>query len=51
MRADLLEHAIGAALQVPEPPAAELARLAPVVAHQYRGLITHINDEWHRRVR
>jgi AcrR family transcriptional regulator len=50
-RADLLEHAVAAALQVPEPPTAHLDRVAPVVAELYRSLIEHIDHEWRRRVR
>ncbi|WP_219417782.1 TetR/AcrR family transcriptional regulator [Pseudonocardia nigra] len=50
-RGALLEHAVAAALQVPEPPTAELERLAPVVAELYRSLIEDIDHEWRRRVR
>jgi AcrR family transcriptional regulator len=50
-RADLLERAIASAMQVPDPPTAELERLAPVVAGLYRSLIEHIDNEWRRRVR
>ncbi|GAA1274375.1 helix-turn-helix domain-containing protein [Pseudonocardia aurantiaca] len=51
-RADLLERAIAAAIQVPEPPAAELARVAPAVAQLYRSLLDHIDhDEWRPRGR
>ena len=50
-RADLLERAIAAALQVPEPPVAELERVAPVVASLYRSLLEHIDHEWRHRVR
>jgi AcrR family transcriptional regulator len=50
-RADLLEHALAAAMQVPDPPTAELERLAPVVAELYRSLIDLIDHEWRRRVR
>lgn len=50
-RADLLEHAVAAAVQAPDPPAAALQRLAPVIAHLYRLLIEHIDHEWRRRVR
>jgi AcrR family transcriptional regulator len=51
VRAHLLEHAVAAALQVPDPPTAELARLAPTIAQLYRPLIEHIDHEWRRRVR
>jgi AcrR family transcriptional regulator len=50
-KAALLERAIAAALQVPDPPAAELERLAPAIAQLYRPLIEHIDHEWRRRVR
>jgi AcrR family transcriptional regulator len=50
-KAALLEQAIAAALQVPDPPAAELERLAPAIAQLYRPLIEHIDHEWRRRVR
>ena len=50
-RADLLERAIAAAIEVPEPPAAELARVAPSVAALYRSLLEHIDHEWRRRAR
>jgi hypothetical protein len=50
-RADLLEHAIATAIEVPDPPEAELARLAPVVAERYRSLITEIDHEVRRRIR
>jgi AcrR family transcriptional regulator len=50
-RADLLEEALASAMQVPDPPAAELERLAPVIADLYRSLIEHIDNEWRRRVR
>jgi AcrR family transcriptional regulator len=50
-RADLLERTIAAALEVPDPPAAELERLAPVIAQRYRALLVHIDHEWRRRVR
>jgi AcrR family transcriptional regulator len=50
-RSDLLEHAVAAAIEVPDPPAAELERLAPVVAELYRSLITDIDHEVRRRVR
>jgi AcrR family transcriptional regulator len=50
-KAALLEQAIAAALQVPDPPGAELERLAPAIAQLYRPLIEHIDHEWRRRVR
>ena len=50
-KAALLERAIAAALQVPDPPAAELERLAPAIAQLYRPLIEHIDHEWRHRVR
>jgi AcrR family transcriptional regulator len=50
-RAALLEQAIAAAVQVPDPPTAELERHAPAIAQLYRPLIEHIDHEWRRRVR
>jgi AcrR family transcriptional regulator len=50
-RADLLERTIAAALEVPDPPAAALERLAPEIARRYRALLVHIDHEWQRRVR
>jgi AcrR family transcriptional regulator len=50
-RADLLEHAVAAAVQVPDPPADELERLAPTIAQLYRPVIEHIDHEWRQRVR
>jgi hypothetical protein len=50
-RTDLLARAIAAAIEVPDPPAVELERLAPVVAELYRSLIKDIDHEVHRRVR
>jgi AcrR family transcriptional regulator len=50
-RADLLERTIAAALEAPDPPAAELERLAPEIAQRYRALLVHIDHEWQRRVR
>jgi AcrR family transcriptional regulator len=50
-RADLLERAIAAAIQVPDPPAAGLARVAPAVAALYRSLLEQIDHEWRRRAR
>ncbi len=51
VRADLLEHSVAAALEVPDPPAAALARVAPVIAQHYRALLIHIDEEWRSRVR
>ena len=50
-KAAFLEQAIAAAVQVPDPPAAELERLAPAIAQLYRPLIEHIDHEWRHRVR
>ena len=50
-RADLLEHTLAAALEVPDPPTAVLERIAPVIAQRYRALLLHIDEEWRRRVR
>jgi AcrR family transcriptional regulator len=50
-RADLLERTVAAALEVPDPPAAVLGRIAPVIAQRYRALLVHIDEEWSRRVR
>jgi AcrR family transcriptional regulator len=50
-RADLLERTLAAALEVPDPPAAVLERIAPVIAQRYRALLVHIDEEWNRRVR
>jgi AcrR family transcriptional regulator len=50
-RADLLERTLAAALEVPDPPAAVLERIAPVIAQRYRELLGYIDDEWNRRVR
>jgi AcrR family transcriptional regulator len=50
-RADLLERTLAAALEVPDPPAAVLERIAPVIAQRYRALLVHIDEEWRRRVR
>lgn len=51
VRADLIAHAVAAALQVPDPPTTQLAHLAPTIAQLYRPLIEHIDHEWRRRVR
>lgn len=50
-RGELLAHALTAALEVPQPLAAELARVAPTVAGLYRSLLEHLDHEWRRRVR
>jgi AcrR family transcriptional regulator len=50
-RADLLERTLAAALEVPDPPAAVLERIAPGIAQRYRALLVHIDEEWSRRVR
>jgi AcrR family transcriptional regulator len=49
--AELLERTLAAALEVPDPPAAALERIAPVIAQRYRALLVHIDEEWSRRVR
>jgi AcrR family transcriptional regulator len=50
-RADLLESTLAAALEVPDPPAAVLEQVAPVIAQRYRALLAPIDEEWSRRVR
>ncbi len=50
-RADLLEHAVAAALHAPDVAAEAATRVAPAVAGLYRSLNGHIDDEWRRRVR
>jgi AcrR family transcriptional regulator len=50
-RADLLEATLSAALEVPDPPAAVLERIAPVIAQRYRALLGPLEEEWNRRVR
>jgi AcrR family transcriptional regulator len=50
-RADLLERSLAAALELPDPPAAVLERIAPAIAQRYRALLVHIDEEWNRRVR
>jgi AcrR family transcriptional regulator len=50
-RAELFEQTLAAAVQAPDPPAAELARIAPRIAQGYRALLIHIDHEWRRRVR
>ncbi|GAA0939387.1 helix-turn-helix domain-containing protein [Pseudonocardia zijingensis] len=50
-RADLLQRTIAAAIEVPDPPAAALERVAPGIAQRYRDLLVHLDHEWRRRVR
>ena len=50
-RSALLEQTIAAAVHAPDPPADELARLAPEIAQRYRSLLVHVDHEWRRRVR
>ena len=50
-RADLVERTLAAALEVPDPPADVLERVAPGIAQRYRALLVHIDHEWRRRVR
>jgi AcrR family transcriptional regulator len=50
-RAELLEQTLAAAVQAPDPPVAELRRVAPEIAQRYRSLLVHIDNEWRRRVR
>jgi AcrR family transcriptional regulator len=50
-RADLLERTLAAALEGPDPSAAVLERVAPVIAQRYRTLLVLIDEEWSRRVR
>jgi AcrR family transcriptional regulator len=50
-RGELLAGALTATVEVPQPPAAELARVAPTVAALYRSLLEHIDNEWRRRLR
>jgi AcrR family transcriptional regulator len=47
-RAELLEHTVATALQV---PGAHAAGLAPAVADLFRTLTEHVDTEWRRRVR
>jgi AcrR family transcriptional regulator len=49
-RADLLEHTVAAALQVPGVHATA-ATVAPAVADLLRSLTEHVDTEWRRRVR
>lgn len=49
-RAELLEHAVSAALEVPGAHE-RAAAVAPAVADLYRSLIDHIDEEWRRRLR
>jgi AcrR family transcriptional regulator len=50
-RADLLERTLAAALEVPDPPAPVLERIAPLIVQRYHELLVHIDEEWSRRVR
>jgi AcrR family transcriptional regulator len=49
-RAELLEHALSAVLEVPGAHA-RAAAVAPAVVDLYRSLIDHIDEEWRRRLR
>jgi AcrR family transcriptional regulator len=49
-RAELLEHVVSAALEVPGAHEGAAA-VAPAVADLYRSLIHHIDEEWRRRLR
>jgi hypothetical protein len=49
-RAELLEHAVSAALEAPGAHE-RAAAVAPAVADLYRSLIDHIDEEWRRRLR
>jgi AcrR family transcriptional regulator len=49
-RAELLEQAVSAALEVPAALGGA-AGTAPAVAELYRSLIDHIDEEWRRRLR
>ena len=48
-RGDLLAYAVAGALEVPSPRIT--AATAAAVADAYRPLISHVDDEWRRRVR
>jgi AcrR family transcriptional regulator len=50
-RADLLEHAIAAALETDAPDRVALAAAGPEIVTGMRSLITLIDQEWRRRVR
>jgi AcrR family transcriptional regulator len=50
-RADLLEHAIAAALETGTPDRAALAAAGPEIVSGMRSLITLIDQEWRNRVR
>lgn len=49
VRGGLLAHAVASALEAPSPDVPPA--VARTVADAYRSLITHIDDEWRRRVR
>ena len=49
-RAELLEQAVSAALEVPAALGGA-AGIAPAVAQLYRSLIDHIDEEWRGRLR
>ncbi len=48
-RADLMAYAVASALETPSPHVTP--ELAAEVAAAYRSLISHVDDEWRRRVR
>lgn len=50
-RSGLLEQVLAAALQEPDPPAAALAAVAPVVAAGYRSLLDLVDHEAHLEAR
>jgi AcrR family transcriptional regulator len=50
-RTELLEQSIAATVEAPDPPEAELRRVAPEIAERYRSLLVHIDNEWRSRVR
>ena len=49
-RAELLEHAVSAALEIPAASGGA-AGISRAVADLYRSLIDHIDEEWRRRLR
>jgi AcrR family transcriptional regulator len=49
VRADLMAYAVAAALETPS--AHVTPEVAAAVAEAYRSLISHVDDEWRRRVR